>query len=116
MVVDLQIENQIEQVPTPPKNLANTKRHVHPPVLLAFHKMPKVHGRSIVVSLEQISALLPLIAWRWSAGPRSPRSAAGVEVSIAHDGNVDIRYVLLVNTLNCDALIFFEELLGLLPL
>ncbi len=27
--------------------------------------------RSIVASLEPTSALLPLIAWRWSAGPRS---------------------------------------------
>lgn len=103
VVVDLQIENQIEQVPTPQKNPGkHQKPHVHgaPPCgLLAFYTVPKVprqeHSRITGASFSPVAPHRLAVV---SGTKVCPDPAVGLFHS--PDGNVDIPYVLLVNTGN----------------
>lgn len=103
VVVDLQIENQIEQVPTPQKNPGkHQKPHVHgaPPCgLLAFYTVPKVprqeHSRITGASFSPVAPHRLAVVSGTKVGPDP-----AVGLFHSPDGNVDIPYVLLVNTGN----------------
>lgn len=98
VVVDLQIENPIEQVPTHPTKIwQTTKTHVHRApvrVLLAFHKVPKVpreeHSRITGASFSPVAPHRLAVVSGTKVG-----SDPAVGVFHSPDGNVDIPYVLL---------------------